>query len=262
MRVGWIGLGQMGTPMALAVAAAGHDVIAHVRSEHGRDAVRDAGIRLTRSLVEVASGVDILCVAVFDDAQLLGVLEGPDGALAALPPGSIVSIHTTGSPRVAQHLAAIRPDVEILDATFSGVAEQAAKGGLTLMIGGDADALARAKPVHNCYANKIIHTGPVGSGQQLKLINNTLFAANLALAADALRIAQSQGLDPAQVARQLSTCSGASFALAVFSGDRTIADVMDQAGPYLIKDVAVAHSAAEDAGIDLGLLGQTAARFG
>lgn len=256
MRLAWIGLGSIGTHMALRAAAAGHAVTAYARGM-GQDALAAGGAVLCPSYLDTAACCDLLGVCVFDDRQVRQVLL-ESGVLRAMKPGSVVAIHTTGSPSFMRELAQLAPPgVAILDATFSGAADQAQAGSLTLVVGGKADALAFARPVFDAYAIRIHHVGPTGAGQTLKLLNNVLFAANLRLAHSALSIAGQQGFDPGEAARVLQACSGMSAALGLFT-ETDPAVVLAAAGPYLEKDVAAAGMAADAAGIDLGLLLQVA----
>jgi 3-hydroxyisobutyrate dehydrogenase-like beta-hydroxyacid dehydrogenase len=127
-----------------------------------------------------------------------------------------------------------------------------------LMVGGEAAALDRARDVFAAYARPILHVGGVGDGQRMKLVNNLLFAVNLRAALDAAELGRSLGIEPAELARVLGECSGASFAL----------DLLRAAPPevwstsvrrYLAKDVAVIQDVATQSGIDLGELGSRAA---
>lgn len=262
MRIGWIGLGQIGTPMVLRIRAAGHEVIGHSRRDDGRESLRAAGVTLTRSLVETARGADMLGVAVFDDAQLREVLLGPEGVLAAMQPGAVVFTHTTGSPRLAEEIARrAPPGVEFLDACFSGTAQQASEGRLTLMVGGSNEALERARPVIGTYGGNIVHAGPVGMGQRMKLLNNILFGAHTLLAMEAVNIAERQGLPRHVLVPALMASSGASYALNMFGGAATPAQLFEGLRKYIDKDVEVARESARDAGIDLGRLAAATTEF-
>lgn len=262
MKVGWIGLGQIGTAMAEMVLAGGHEFIGHTRRAGGREALIEAGAALTGSLVEVAESADFLGVCVFNDAQVREVLL-ESGALARMRPGSVAAVHTTGSPRLAEELAAAAPDdVGVLDVTFSGSAEQARTTGVTLMVGGQAGHLARARPVLETYGERIVHVGPVGAGQRLKLVNNTLFAAQVQLALEALRLVEAGGIGRETAVSTLMTCSGASFALGLFGGEHLPEEVTAGLTRYLDKDVETARAAARDAGLDLGALGMVTQAYG
>ena len=117
MNVGWIGLGQIGEPMALRVLAAGHVVTGHSRPGHDRSALVEAGARITSSLQEAVAGADVVIAALFDDAQMRQVfLE--HGALAAMKPGAVLAVHTTGEPAALQELAEAAGPVQVVDATL------------------------------------------------------------------------------------------------------------------------------------------------
>jgi 3-hydroxyisobutyrate dehydrogenase-like beta-hydroxyacid dehydrogenase len=253
MNIGWIGLGEIGTGMALRAVAAGHALKAYARGA-GQDELAGQGGTLVSSYQEVAEGCDLLCLCVFKDEQVRRILLD-DGLLATLRPGAVVAIHTTGAPAFAQSLGHAAPEgVEVLDATFSGDPRKAREGMLTLMVGGDAAALEKARPVLQSYASHIHHVGPLGAGQTLKLLNNLLFAANLRLAGDTLAIARQQGFAPGVVADIVQQCSGMSLAMGLFKGHDDVSAVLEAARPYLEKDVSTALEAAADSGLDLGTL--------
>ena len=103
--------------------------------------------------------------------------------VAAMPPGAALVVHTTGSPRTAQAIAAHSPGIDVLDAPVSGGPHDIAAGSVTLFVGGPDDAVARVRPVLAAYGDPILHVGPLGAGQAVKLINNALFAAQIGLLA-------------------------------------------------------------------------------
>jgi 3-hydroxyisobutyrate dehydrogenase len=249
MKVGWIGLGGIGMHMALRTIAAGHQVAAFDRGA-GKQEVGQAGAALSPDYGEVAAHADVLCLCLFSDAQVRAVMfEG--GALAAMRPGSILAIHTTGSPVLARELATNAPEgVEVLDACFSGGPDETARGDLTLMVGGAAAALEKARPVLETYASRINHMGPLGAGQTAKLLNNLLFATNLKQAAEIIEIAEAQGLDPMLAAAVICQSSGGSMAMGLFKSPHS-AQMLDGARKYMVKDVEAAAIAASDSGIDL-----------
>jgi 3-hydroxyisobutyrate dehydrogenase-like beta-hydroxyacid dehydrogenase len=249
MQLGWIGLGSVGAKMVAAALARGHEVAAYARGV-GQDAAARAGARLVKDYRAIAEACEVLGVCVFSDAQLKAALI-ESGALAALRPGAVVAVHTTGSPKLARELGGLAPKgVEILDACFSGSAEDAARGELTLMVGGTQEALERARPALSAYASRIHLVGPLGSGQTLKLLNNLLFAANLRNAAEIIGLARSQGLDPVAAAKVIQASSGASMTMGLFV-DAPPEQILEGARPYMTKDVRAAEAAARDAGLDL-----------
>lgn len=242
MRVGWIGLGQIGLPMALRVLAGGHALRAHSRRFDDHQAVRDAGGELTGSPTEAAAGAEVVGVNLFSEAQLYEVLlDG--GVMAAMAPGAVLIVHSTVSPEAIKALAGARADVAVIDAGFSGTAADTAAGQLALMVGGEAAALEIARPVLATYADHIAHVGPLGAGMTLKLVNNMLFAAQVRLALDAVEAAAQAGIDRVTAAETLARSSGGSFALGVVQRSGASETGAAPLRRYLDKDVAVAREA-------------------
>jgi 3-hydroxyisobutyrate dehydrogenase-like beta-hydroxyacid dehydrogenase len=213
-------------------------------------------------------GAEIVLICVLKDEQVLDVALGPDGALETMRPGGLVIVHTTGSPTTVARLAAAGRDreIEVLDAPVSGTPSAVRQGAITLLVGGSASAVARGRPVLSAYGEPVLHLGPLGTGQKVKLVNNLLLAAQVQLGVEALRIGEAIGLDRTELAGAVAHCSGASRALGmVAAGDPHRAILADLA-KFLGKDVTVAAQVAADIGVDLGYLGEVAqwgpARFG
>ena len=260
MRVGWIGLGQMGQPFALKVLEAGHELVGHNRSGAPREALTAAGARLSPSLTETVTAAEVVCVCLFDDARVQEVLLGGE-VLAAMPPGAVLALHSTGVPAVVEALSASAPPGKlVLDATFSGTAQDAAQGAIRLFVGGEAAALERARPVLSAYCNPILHLGAVGTARRLKLINNLMFAAQVSLAAEGLKAARQMGMPIPAAVEALKISSGGSFALAQFASGEVDA-ILTRLARYLDKDVDAARAAAAAEGVDVSLL-SAAAQWG
>lgn len=259
MDVAWIGLGQMGLPSAMKVAAAGHRVKGFDVNLPAADAA--TGIELVNSPAEAADQCDLLCLAVFSDDQVRDVLVGKNGVLDRLKPGAVVAIFTTGSVEAIKELAASAPDhIAILDSCFSRMHSDVAAGTMTLLVGGAKDAIDRARPALDAFARKIVHVGGNGSGRAIKLVNNIVFAGHLQLGADALRLAEGLGLDPRVTARALTNCSGESNVLHMFA-ETDVAAMLETSRRYMEKDVTAAADAAQKAGVDLGTLGAVTAVY-
>lgn len=260
MKIGWVGLGNIGTNMVMRALAAGHQVSVFARGS-GLEEVQAAGAISSADYGEVASGCDVLGLCVFTDDQLRSVLfDG--GALAAMRPGSTVAMHTTGSPDLAREIGSRAPSgVRVLDATFSGGPADVLAGALTLMIGGDAGAVLHARPLLECYADKIFHVGPLGQGQSLKLLNNLLFATNLKNAAELVRVAEKLGFDRRDVANVIQVCSGGSYAMRSFQHGMSVEDTLARSRRYVEKDVATVASNAEKVGVDMTAFAETVAYF-
>ena len=259
IKVAWIGLGQMGLPTAKAVAAGGHHVRAFDVKPPTAEGAR--GLALAGSPREAAQDTDIVCLAVFSDDQVADVLTGPQGVIGLLKPGTIVAVFTTGSIESIQHIAAGVPEgIAVLDTCFSRMQSEMASGKMTLLVGGDAEAIERGKPVFDTFARAIFHVGASGAGRAIKLVNNILFAGHLQLASDALRLAQGLGLERSSTVASLIQCSGASEVLARFV-DEDPADILESARRYMVKDVSGAIAAATKAGVELEALAAATATY-
>jgi len=260
MQVGWIGLGAIGTNMVARALGVGHRVTVHARGR-GLPVVRAMGASVEADYRALAASSAVLALCLFNDDQVRSVLFG-EGALAALKPGSILAIHTTGSPELAREIGAQAPaGVAVLDATFSGGPDAVLAAELTMMVGGHADALDQARPLFAAYSQRIFHFGPLGSGQIVKLLNNLLFATNFKNAADILKIGAAMGFQTSEVASVIQCCSGASFAMRSFQTGNSIPDVLARIQPYLSKDVTTVAASALSAEIDIGAFHDTIRYF-
>jgi 3-hydroxyisobutyrate dehydrogenase len=260
MQIGWVGLGAIGTNMVLRALDAGHSVTAYARGQ-GQAAVQAQGAALSSDYTALAARSEIVALCLFDDDQLRRVVFD-DGLLAAMRPGAILAIHTTGAPALAREIGARAPaGVSVLDATFSGGPHNVLAGQLTMMVGGDAAAIECARPVLGSYAKQIFHAGALGSGQVIKLLNNLLFAANLKNAAELLSVAESLGLAPAAAAEVIQSCSGASAALRSFQSPSPIAETLRRIQPYVGKDVATIAKTSAESDIDISAFADAIAYF-
>ena len=252
--IGFIGVGQLGQPMVRRLLAAGQRVAVYVRRDEVGSRLRGEGALLADSPAALASQSDILISCLFSDAQLRETALGADGFISHAKPDAVFVSHTTGSVDTLRELVRSASSATILDAPVSGTAEDIAQGTLTVLIGGDPDAVQRVRPVLAAYANPIIATGDLGSALDIKLINNVLFAANAQLVAAAAQAGERLGVHSDVLLDALSVCSGDSNAAAYARGTGGIAAFAQRAAPFLRKDVAAAVAAAESAGTDLGLL--------
>ncbi|MBV9640951.1 MAG: NAD(P)-dependent oxidoreductase [Mycobacteriaceae bacterium] len=253
MRVGFIGTGRMGAPMAARLAAAGHRVRALGRSADRRAAINELGAQPVATAVEVADQADVVVVCVFTDEQVGEVCLQRD-LLAAMPERCVLVVHTTGSPRTVEAVAAAAPRIDVIDAPVSGGPHDVAAGHLTVFVGGPDDAVARARPVLAGYADPILHVGPTGAGQRVKLVNNTLFAAQIGLVAEAVRLGDQLGVAESTLLDALPHASGASRVLASIAAAGSVSSFTRVVGEFLAKDVAVAANTVAELGGDLGVL--------
>jgi 3-hydroxyisobutyrate dehydrogenase-like beta-hydroxyacid dehydrogenase len=165
--------------MVARLVAAGHDVSVFGRSDEKRSTIAGLGAEAVDKIAAVGAAADVV-ICVFTDEQMREICL-TDDLIVAMPSGSALVLHTTGSPQTVQTIAerAAAHDVDVVDAPVSGGPHNAAAGELTLFVGGTDHTVTRVRPVLSCYGDPILHVGPLGAGQKVKLVNNALFAAHL-----------------------------------------------------------------------------------
>ena len=196
VRVGFIGLGNIGMPMAKRLAAAGLPTSVYDLAKDRVEALVAAGARAAASPRELAAHSDLIGVCVRDDADVRAVLLGDDGVLAGAARGAVVAIHSTVQPEtvLAMGEAAAARGVGVIDACITGGAAGAAQGSLTVMAGGDPAHLEKARPLLAAFARKIVAAGPLGSGCKVKLCNNLMTYLAWTAAYEATLLARAAGL--------------------------------------------------------------------
>jgi len=199
--IGFIGLGVMGAPMARNLLGAGHEVVAWNRSPEPLAALVEVGARAAEGPAAVAAEADVLITILKDDPVVREVLGGPDGAIAAAPAGSLVIDMSTVSPALARELAeeARARGVAFLDAPVSGGDVGARDGTLSIMVGGEAADVDRARPVFEILGSRVTHVGASGAGQVAKACNQVLVAVIFAGLSESLVLGSKLGVDPARV---------------------------------------------------------------
>src|ERR1700677_805863 len=208
----------------------------------------DTAAKVARSPAELAAASELICLCVVGDADIEEIISGKHGLLAGLTPGSVVAVHSTVHPNTCRALAkrAGGRRVSVIDAPVSGGGPAAAQGRLLVMVGGDADAVERCRPVFESYADPIVHLGDLGSGQTTKLLNNLLFTANLGTAASTLALGEALGVLPQRLTEVISRGSGNSFGLNVLGGDTAgLQRLAGMAGALLQKDVRLLTDVAD-----------------
>ncbi|RBY85881.1 NAD(P)-dependent oxidoreductase [Blastococcus sp. TF02A-26] len=253
MKLGFIGAGRIGRPMIGRLVGAGHQVQVLDRSEAAREAVAALGATPVEDVAAVARGAQAVLLCPYSDTQVREIAV--DGDLVDhLEPGTLIVVHTTGSPLTATAIAerGRAKDVEVVDAPISGGPHDIEAGAVTLYTGATEAGLERARPVLSAYGEPIVHLGTTGAGQQVKLLNNAVFAANIGIIAEAVRLAGELGLDEAAVLRGITNGSGTSRALAGAAHAGSIATFGKAVGEFVGKDVAVVKQVAAQLGVDLG----------
>ena len=199
MKIAFIGTGVMGAPMAGHLAKAGHDVTVYNRTRAKAEAT---GLAVADTPAAAAAGCDAVVTCVGNDDDLAAVTLGSDGAFAAMREDAVFVDHTTVSAAIARRLAGER--ALVVDAPVSGGQAGAEKSALSIMCGGTPAAMAKAEPVMQAYAARIVHVGDAGAGQQTKMVNQIAIAGVLQGLAEALRFAQRSGLDLDKVLEAVS----------------------------------------------------------
>lgn len=253
MKVGFIGAGRMGRPMVARLVEAGHHVSALGRTADKRRELERLGANAVSVVAEAATRADVVVLCVFTDEQARQVCL--DGALLqTMPPGSVLVIHTTASPNTIEAIAARADAVEVIDAPVSGGPHDIAAGRLTLFVGGTDDTVARVRPVLGCYGDPILHVGPCGAGQKVKLVNNALFAGHIGLLAESIRLGERLGVPESAMLDALPHGSAASRVLDIVAARGSIASFIEVTGEFVGKDVDVVRGMVEKLGTDLGAL--------
>lgn len=253
MRVAFVGTGRMGRPMVGRLVQAGHDVRTLGRTADERRDLEQLGATAATEVTEAVAHADVVALCVFTDDQVRQVCL--DGALlSAMEPGSALVVHTTTSPTTIEAIATRAHGVDVVDAPVSGGPHDAAAGKLTLFVGGADDTVTRVRPVLSCYGDPILHVGPSGAGQRVKLVNNALFASHIGLLAESIRLSEQLGVPESTVLSALTHGSAASRVLSLVAAGGSVASFIEVAGEFVSKDVAVVREIAEELGSDLGAL--------
>jgi len=240
VRVGFIGLGSQGAPMARRIVEAGFPLTLWARRPETLQPFRDTAATTAPSPAVLAEASSIVCICVTGDEDVRQVAEGPDGVLSGLVPGGLVIVHSTVHPETCMRLHRLGAErgVAVLDAPVSGGGPAAAHGSLLVMVGGDEGDVERARPVLSTFGDPILHLGPIGAGQTAKLVNNLVFTAQLALSLEAFALAAELGLDGAAMGQVFERGSSASRAATMVSSSGfDLGGLGRIAGPLLRKDV-------------------------
>ena len=247
----------MGMPMVRRIHAAGVQLMVFARRAEVIDELRALGISHTQDVQELTASSNIVEICLLSDPQVDELLYGA-GLAAALRPGTVFLSHVTGNPDVYKTLAQrVAPGVGVLDAPVSGTAIQIANGDLTVLLGGPDKDVQRVTPVLETFSSHVIHCGPLGDGQRVKLVNNLLFTLNVRFAGEAIRIGEGLGIEQSRLVRAISQCSGRTWALGLLE-HVPFTQFAEGTRRYLDKDVDVVFEVAKGLGVDLGIAGSLA----
>lgn len=239
--------------MVARLVEAGHDVRVLGRTAEKRRDLRQLGASAVSEVAEAGAQADVVVLCVFTDEQVREVCLD-SALLPTMLPGSALVVHTTASPNTIDAVAARANDIDVLDAAVSGGPHDIAAGRLTLFVGGSDEAVTRLQPVLGCYGDPVLHVGPSGAGQKVKLVNNALFAGHIGLLAESIRLGERLGVPESTVLGALAHGSATSRVLDIVAARGSVASFIEVAGEFVSKDVAVVRSIAEELGGDLGAL--------
>jgi 3-hydroxyisobutyrate dehydrogenase-like beta-hydroxyacid dehydrogenase len=213
--VGFVGLGDQGEPMAHRILDGGHDLAVYARRPEQALALTSRGATDAGSLSALAAHSELLGVCVGTDAQMCAVAEQVLPHMAA---GSVLAVHSTVNPQTCIQIGmlAAAGGVDVIDAPVSGGRARAFRGELTVMVGGDEATVRRARPVFGTFGSLVLHAGPLGSGEVLKLVNNYLFTAQVAVTDQAIALCRELGLDVAQSMTAVGSSTGSSRVAQMF----------------------------------------------
>lgn len=256
-RVGVIGLGNMGLPMAATLARKGFEVSGFDLSEGRQALAAERGIRAVARLADLLRDVDAVVSSLPHARDVETVLTTPDALLARRDRRVVVVDTSTADPTTSRRLAKLLGEAGHghLDAPVSGGPSGAADGQLTMMIGGSAQDVADARPVVEAMASKAVHVGPSGAGNVAKLINNMLVAAHMVTAGEALRLAEAAGVEAEAVLQAVNAATGRSGVSEVHFPKWIMSNRFDSGFTtgLMRKDVGLAADLAHEVGIDLPL---------
>ncbi|MEU6035679.1 NAD(P)-dependent oxidoreductase [Actinomadura sp. NPDC047616] len=265
---GFVGLGQMGAPMARHLAGTG--LVVHDTRPEAMEPLVKAGARAARTVAEVARSAEIISVMVRDDDQ---VNEVGAEILASARPGTVLAVHSTIRASTAEELArrAEPYGIEVVDAPVSGGFMGATAGTLAVMVGGSAEAFERCREPFGAWADLVLHMGPVGAGTRTKLARNLLHFVAFTAAAEAQRLAEASGVSLrrlARVVRHSDAVTGGPGAImlrpttAPLRPHDELYDVLRNVRDLGEKDLALAVELASDLDVDIPLARLALDRFG
>ncbi len=250
-RIGFVGLGIMGKPMARQILEAGYTLTVHNRSRAAVDELAAMGATAAHSAAEVAAQSDIVLTCLPDSPDVEAVALGEGGILEGIAPGALYVDTSTIAPAMAKKVAAAMREkgADMLDAPVSGGQLGAENATLSIMVGGEEASFERARPVLAAMGKTIVHVGPSGAGQVTKAANQIVVGMTNAAVAEALVLAAKSGVDPAKVVQAIS--GGAARCWALENRAPRVLKRDFEPGfyaAYHLKDLGIALDAAKDAG--------------
>jgi 3-hydroxyisobutyrate dehydrogenase len=266
MRIAFLGLGDIGAPMAAHLAREPFDLVVWNRTaSKAEDFARERKARVAATPAEAVKSADVVITCLPSSIEVEAVLHGDNGMLDALRKGAVLVDCTSGDPPTSRSIAAELGGrgVDFIDAPVSGGTVAAKAGALTVMWGGEALVFERVRPVIEAFGKKIVHAGPVGSGDALKAVNNALLAVHILSTAEGLALLVRAGVDPKVALEVINASSGRSNTSENLIPQR----VLTRAFPrtfrlaLLDKDIGIAAVLAGDLDVRAPVISLAAERF-
>ena len=253
-RIGYIGLGLMGRPIALNLIKAGYEVFVYARRPESLTPLLEAGARACDSPKKLSQNCNVIFTNVSDSSDVKDIVSGPEGITEGANPGSIVIDMSTISPIVTREIAKQLEDkgIEMLDAPVSGGTQGAEQASLSIMVGGKAEIFERVRPVLEAVGKNIIHIGDHGAGQVTKACNQLVVAQTMAAIGEAFILARAANVDPGKVREALLSGFAASRILEAH-GQRMLDDNFTPGFKAKLhqKDMGIVLNTAAELGITL-----------
>lgn len=257
-NIGFIGLGNMGGPMASNLLKAGHNVRAFDIVETSLQALANEGAEACESAAAAVDGMDVVISMLPASIHVENLYLGEDGLLTVIESGTLVIDCSTIAPASTRKVseAAAEKGISMVDAPVSGGVGGAVGGTLTFIVGGDAEAFQKAQPILEGMGKNIFHAGVAGAGQVAKICNNMLLSVLMTGTAEALQLGVDNGMDPAVLSEIMRTSSGGNWALEVYNPYPGVMPGVPASNNYeggflvdlMIKDLGLAMEAALDTG--------------
>ena len=261
MRVSFLGLGAIGRPMAARLAGPVELTVWNRTLERAEEFAREHRARVAASPRAAAEGAEVIITCLPTSADVESLLDGEDGLLSALAPGSLVVDCTSGDPATSRRIAkrVEAAGAAFADAPVSGGTNGAAAGTLTVMVGSDDVTFARVREVVRPFAARVEHMGPVGAGHAMKAVNNALLAVNIVAAAEGLATLVKAGVPAAKAVEVLNASSGRSFVSEQLIPERVLTGAWPRTFrlALLDKDTGIALSLADELGVETPVMAVT-----
>lgn len=258
MRIAFLGLGAIGRPMAARVAKLHQLTVWNRTPERARSFAAEHSSRAAPTTREAVSGAEVVITCLPASRDVEGLLDGPDGLEAGLGSGTLFLDCTSGDAATTRRIGArlATKGVSFADAPVSGGTNGAEAGTLTVMVGGDAATFERARPVLESFGKRIVHMGPLGSGDAMKAVNNTLLGVNILALGECLTALVKAGVNARVAVETLNASSGRSFVSEALVPERVLTGAWPRTFrlALLDKDVGICLEQVKELGLDAPLL--------